>query len=114
MGSSNTQGNGHGAATSQKGPGNGRNYYVPQVTPHIVTADYVTLSGTTKTVNFPKSLSGDKAKFAVVVTSDSATACYVSARTNDSDGNFSGFTITGGSGAHVSYVVVNNGLGLDF
>lgn len=115
MGSTNTQGSsGAGSAYGQKGPGNGRNYYVPQITPHVIAAGYETLSGTTKVVNFPKSLGKDKAEYAVILTSDSTTVTYVSARTNDTDGFFSGFTITSGNNAHVSWIVVNIGLGLDF
>lgn len=77
--------------------------------PKVVAAGTETLSGTTGTVEIPE-LTGSVSDYVVVLTSGSATAAYVStglAAVADTD--TWNFTITAGSGATVSWIVVKTG-----
>lgn len=110
MGATSVTGVGNGPAFNNKGPHNGRDVYVPLLSPHVVTAGTITLSGTTGTVTFPVALTGDKSKYAVVATPATGTTAPAIAKTNDSDGNFASFTITGGSGVVHDYIVCTSGV----
>ncbi len=111
MGATSSQGVGNGAGYANKGPQNGRNQYVPLVSPHIVLAGKVTLAGGTATVVFPEALTGAGTDYAVIVTPRSgSTAPAVTTRNDNSDGNFISFVVTGGNVAH-DYIVVKHGLG---
>ena len=78
-----------------KGPGNGRNIYVSLLTPHVVKAGSATLASGTATVTFSSALSGSEANYVVMVTSTTSAAAFVGTKTDDSDGNFISFVITG-------------------
>jgi hypothetical protein len=108
MSATSVTGKGLGAA-KHKGPKNGRNNFVPLLSPRVITAGVVTLSGGTATVTFPAPLTGDHTKYAVVVTAASGSTLPVVAKTNNSDSNFVSFTITGGNVVH-NYIVVSTGV----
>lgn len=111
MGATTTQGTGLGSADgSTKGPGNGRNSYVPLLSPHIVLAKAITLAASTTVVTFPTPLTGGKANYIVMLTS-SGSAATNSGMTNDSNGNFSAFTLAGTSTNVVHYAVITTGQG---
>jgi len=113
MGATSVTGVGVGAShAGVKGPGNGRNFYVPQLTPHIVIADTVTLSSGALTVTFPNELSGSETGYVIFATAESSNAVGVSAKT-DTTGNFSSFDLTGTSTDEVMYMVAKKGFGLD-
>jgi hypothetical protein len=112
MGATSVTGVGQGMATNQKGPGNGRNYFVPQVNPHVVAAGTAVLVGGAKTITFPSALSDSETEYAVLLTSETANAAYVSAKT-DSSSQFASFTITGTGTDNIMWMVVKNGYGLD-
>lgn len=61
---------------------------------HGVTGGLAVLSGGAATVTFPKSLSADKDKYIVIVSS-LASYARLNAKNNDSDGFFTSFTIAG-------------------
>lgn len=112
MGSQNTQGTGQGAAyPGQKGPGNGRNVFVPTSSAHVVAAGRVTLSSGTATVTFPTPLSGANTKYSVQLTPHSATTTVprVTTLTDNSDSNFASFVITGNGTDSIGYAVILNG-----
>lgn len=111
MGASSVTGVGQGAAYSNKGNRNGRDCYVPLASPHVVTAGMATTSsGGTVTVTFPTALTGSHATYAVVVTAATGTTSCSVAKTNDGDGNFSYFVITGAVSTAHNYVVVTAGV----
>lgn len=113
MGASSVTGVGQGDASGGiKGPGNGRNYFVPQVTPHVVAAGNATLVYGALTVTFPTALAESKTKYAVVVTG-TAAAARVSTKTDNSDDQFASFRIAGTGTDTVAWMVVNTGYGLD-
>lgn len=116
MGASSVTGVGNGAALSQKGPGNGRNYFVPQVNPHVVAAGTVTLAAGTATVTFPVALAEAAANYAVMAIPDETIGTSLFVTKADTNSKFSAFTVaeTGGaSTADVMWVVVKAGFGLD-
>lgn len=112
MAATSTQGTGAGPAFNNKGPGNGRNQYVPLVSPHIVAAGLAELTDTTFTVTFPTPLVGGKASYAVILTAAEAntTAVQVTTLTDNSDGDFASFVITTASGKDVFWAVVKKGV----
>ena len=71
-GATTTQGVGPGAARNQKGPGNGRNYWVPSVSPHIIAAGSVDLVGGAATVTMPNALTGSESGYVVMLTPEAA------------------------------------------
>jgi hypothetical protein len=95
-----------------RGPGNGRNEYVSLISPHVITAGVVTLSGGVATVSFPASLSSGNANYVVILTD--ATALHpasVGTTTNDSNGNFASFVVNGTGSDVINYIVVSVGHG---
>jgi len=106
MGATSVTGVGLGAAWGNKGPGNGRDQFVPLLTPHVVASGRFHMAAGTGVVTFPAPLTGDHTNYAVVITAVGHTS-YVSATTDDSDSNFASFTITGTSGDYVSWIVVS-------
>lgn len=111
-GATTTQGTGPGAAWNNKGPGNGRNMYVPSVNPHIVAAGTATLSAGVATVTFPNALTGSETGYIVMLTSETSNSAYVSAKT-DSSSNFASFTITGTGTDDIMWMVAKAGFGLE-
>jgi hypothetical protein len=109
MGATSVTGVGLGAARTQKGPGNGRDYFVPQVNPHVIAAGSVTLSGGTAAVVFPTALAD--ANYVVTLTPGATLAnqAYVTSIAT------TGFTITvsGGGTETVMWVAIKSGFGLD-
>lgn len=116
MAGTSVTGTGHGAAfPGQKGPGNGRNVFLPLVSPHVVSAGKVTLAGGTATITFPTPLTGSGAtKYVVSLTAMSATTTLprVTTVTDNSDSNFASFVITGNGTDVISWVVISTGTGV--
>jgi hypothetical protein len=106
---------GPGAAYSGiKGPGNNRNFYVPQISPHVVAAGEATLSGAgAATVTFPSALESGEENYVVILTPQAATVAYVNAKTEDADGYFASFDVVGAAADTVGWIVVKAGWGLD-
>lgn len=111
-GATTTQGVGPGAARNQKGPGNGRNYWVPSVSPHIIAAGTATLAAGAATVTFPNALTGSESGYVVMLTSETANLSSVSAKTDNGDGNFASFDIAGNATDDVMWMVVKAGFGV--
>lgn len=116
MGATSVTGKGRGAAYNNKGPQNGRNVYVPLLSPHVVAAGFADLSGTTLTVTFPTPLPGSGAadatgKYVIMLTNAEAstTVPQVTAVTNNADGDFESFQITGASGKNAFWAVMTKG-----
>jgi hypothetical protein len=116
MGASSVTGVGPGDAECVKGPGNRRNFWVPQVTTHVVTAGHATVGGSgTVVVPIPRTLNGGADCYVVLLTPLQATDGWVSAKTEDSDGNFIGFTISGSSGDDFEWAIIRvHGMANDF
>lgn len=117
MGATSVTGKGVGASYGGiKGPGNNRNFFVPQITPHIVAAGVVTLSGGTATVTFPTALTGSGSsttvpKYVVMLTARSATTTLPRVTTlTDTSGNFASFVITGNGTDVIGWTVVTTGV----
>jgi hypothetical protein len=113
MGATSVTGVGPGAADNLKGPMNNRSYWVPQVNPHVVIAGNVDLSAGAATITFPNALNGGGANYVVAVHAESSNTTYVSAKTDDGDGNFESFDITGTGTDTVNWMVVKAGAGLE-
>jgi hypothetical protein len=113
MSASSVTGKGVGAADDGiKGPGNNRNYFVPEVNPHVVCADHATVAGGgTILVTFPSPLPLAAANYMVLLTPlvSNSNDTYVSTKT-DVDGKFASFIITGAAGT-CGWVVVKRGFG---
>lgn len=113
MGATSTQGTGPGATWGAiKGPNNGRNIYVPLLSPHVVAAGEVTLSGGVATVTFPEALENEASKYVVILTSRNSAvngdAAVVTAKT-DSDSKFASFAIAGTGTQVVGWAVISAG-----
>jgi hypothetical protein len=113
MGATSVTGVGPGAADGNKGPGNGREQFVPLLTPHVVAAGTATLAAGTITVTFPTPLPNSETAYSVIVTPrvTNATSLFV-AKTDDGDGLFASFDIddTGAGYANeVDWIVVQHG-----
>lgn len=114
MGAASVTGTGMGAGFSNYGPQNGRDVYVPLNSPHVVAAGSVDLVGGVKTVYFSTPLSGGHASYAVMLTANSATTTVsrVTTLTDDGNGNFASFIITGNGTDTVAYAVISVGTGI--
>ncbi len=113
MGATSVTGVGPGSADAGvKGPGNGRNHYVPMAAPHVVAAGSGVLAAGALEIVFPSALAGSESGYVVMLTTDNAVA-GVGAKTDDGDGNFSGFDIAGTGTDAVMWMVVNAGYGLN-
>lgn len=94
-----------------KGPGNNRNVFNPLLSAHVVTAGRATLSSGALTVTFATPLAGSESGYGVQLTSaSSGAAVWVSALTDDGDGNFASFDIAGGTSDVIMWAVVRNGV----
>ncbi len=114
MGATTVTGAGVGAAHGGvKGPGNGRNLFVPQITPHIVIANTATLAAGTATVTFPSVLAGGAAGHVIMLTPPTGNVASYGTLTDDADGNFESFIITGDSTDVIHYAIMSVGLGLN-
>lgn len=91
-----------------RGPQNGRNIYVPLQSPHVVAAGTVALVGGAATITFPSPLAGSKTGYSVILTSETANAGYVSAKT-DVSGYFASFAITGTGTNTINWAVMKSG-----
>lgn len=110
MGATSVSGKGLGVGKG-KGPKNGRTQYVPFLSPHIVTAGYCTTSGAgTITVTFPAPLVGAASSYVVIATPATGSTAPHVATTNDSDGNFASFTLTGANSTVHGYMVSTAGM----
>jgi len=102
MGASTTQGTGAGAAfPGQTGPGNGRNVFISNNQPHIVAQGFLDGPGGIASglivVTFGTPLQGSGATYEVILHRELGSGTetvLVSTKTDDSDGNFSGFSVT--------------------
>lgn len=113
MGATSVTGKGRGAASGLKGPGNNRNYFVPQVNPHVVAAGTITLSSGAGEVTFPNALPLSEDKYVVMLTAEATTNTYVSAKNDNSDDQFASFEIAGGTTDDVMWAVIKKGWGLE-
>ena len=109
MGATSVTGVGPGAADGNKGPGNGRDQFVPLLTPHVVAAGTVVLAAGAATVTFPTPLDGSETNYAVMLTPEATNLASVSAKTDDSDGDFASFAIAGTGTDHVMWSVIKTG-----
>jgi hypothetical protein len=120
MGASSVTGKGPGDAECVKGPGNKRNFYVPQVTTHVVAAGEgaVVGAGGTVVIPLPASLTGAESCYSILITRRQAalqTDLWVSAKTDDADGSFVSFTVSGTAGHLFDWAVLRvYGFGNDF
>jgi hypothetical protein len=134
MGASSVTGVGLGSATNSglKGPSNGRNFFVPQLCPHVVMAGEVVTAHATDqyagqaTVYFPEGpLPKSETEYVVMLTPFTrdeldirATAWYV-VKNDDTNDQFDHFdiysTISGSTGqvGRFMYEVLTVGFGLD-
>lgn len=108
MGATSVTGSGYGSAEMNKGPSNGRNLYVSTLTPHVVAADSITLSGGLGTVTFPTALAGGAAKYVVMLTAETETAVGVTTKT-DTSGEFVSFVVSGTGSDVVQWCVIKRG-----
>ena len=105
MGATSVTGIGPGSAEGlHKGPGNGRNLYVPLQTPHVVAAGTVTLASGAATVVFPTPLGGSETGYVVMLSAEADDHTWVAAKT-DTDGNFVSFGVDDGSGSSATDVM---------
>lgn len=82
--------------------------------PRIAAAGTVVLSSNAATVKFPQPLAGSETKYAVMLTVEAASGAShevsVTAKTDDSDGNFASFGVAGvGATDNVMWTVVYHG-----
>ena len=109
MGATSVTGTGQGSASAGvKGPGNGRNHFVPQIGPHILAAGSGVLDSAALTVTLPSPLPGSESGYVVMVRSDTANEASISAKTDDSDGNFASFNIVGTGTDAVMWMVASS------
>lgn len=85
-----------------KGPGNGRNIFVPLVSPHIVAAGVVDLVGGALTVTL-QGLTGLAAAYAIALSTDSADVAVT--KNVDGDGVLISFTLAGTGTDTINYIV---------
>ena len=111
MGATSVTGTGKGAAFNNKGPHNGRDQFVPLLSPHVVLAGNITLTGTTGTVTFVAPMPSSKTNYVVMVTATSGTTLPVVTTKTDVNSLFTSFVITGGSGSTNDYMVCTVGHG---
>ena len=111
MGASSVTGKGVGAAGNQRGPANGRDYFVAKVSPHVVKAGTVTLDGSgDATVTFSAPLANAAAKYVVIATNINSSATAVSVVSqNDVSSQFANFVLKGTASKVVNYIVVSVG-----
>ena len=109
MGATSVTGVGPGAADGNKGPGNGRDQFVPLLTPHVVAAGTAVLAAGAATVTFPSALSGSETGYSVMLTPEAANLASVSAKTDNSDSDFESFAIAGTATDSVMWSVIKTG-----
>lgn len=116
MGATSVTGKGPGHAfPGVKGPGNERNIFVPLLSPHVVEAGTVSLSGGVATVTFPSPLAGSHVNYVVMLTVEASAGpaheVAVTVKTDDGDGNFLSFAISGaGSSDDVMWAVMSGAI----
>jgi hypothetical protein len=108
MGATSVTGTGKGAAFNNKGPHNGRDQFVPLLSPHVVVAGTVTLANGTATVTFPVALAGAPANYVVIATGTTGATTVAVTKTGST--TFVSFTIAGANVAH-DYMVCTVGHG---
>lgn len=107
MAATSTTGIGQGAAVNQKGPSNGRNQYVPLVSPHVVIADRVTLAEGVASVVLPAGL-GAASRYIVVATANTETAIGVTK--TETSGSLTGLSFAGTGTDVVEFAVITVGI----
>lgn len=113
MGATSVTGKGPGAAKNLKGPFNERNWFVPEVNPHVVIAGNDNLVAGALTITFPNPLTGSGTNYIVTVNAMNGQATWVSAKTDNADGDFVSFSVMGTSTPVVQWTVVKAGFGLE-
>jgi hypothetical protein len=119
MGATSVTGIGMGMAYNQKGPGNNRNQFVPEVCPHVIAAGSATCAANAATVWFPDHLDAAAANYVVMLTSYDVEAAathnvHVVTKHDNTASKFDYFTIYSETADDVvDWVVINKGLGLD-
>ena len=110
MGATSVTGVGPGAADGNKGPGNGREQFVPLLTPHVVAAGTAVVpAGLTVTVTFPTVLTASETEYTVIATGETDATCFISAKTDDANSLFASFAITATATQDAGGVVISNG-----
>ena len=105
---------GRGIAYGMRGPGNKRNQFVPNVSPHIVAAGNVAMVSGTATVQLRATLNMPVTNYAVSAVSQSSTTAVKAVLTADSSTDLASLVITCGAGTdNVSWIIVTAGQGLD-
>ena len=102
------QGSGHGSAMHAgiKGPGNGRNTFVPLVSPHIVAAGVATVGGAGTVAVALAGLTGDADAYSVQAQGPNAVT--VTAKTETAS-VLTSITLTGTVADSIDYVVTTVG-----
>ena len=95
MGSTSSEGQGHGAALQTKGPGNNREFYKTNVATEVVAAGRgLTAADGTDTVSFPALDGGYNGTFVVHITAENVNfRAGLDALSVDADNNFNGFDV---------------------
>jgi hypothetical protein len=101
---------GFGAADGNKGPGSGRQQFVPLRSPHIVAAGLATLDSGSIVVTFPTALPGTSGHYVVLLTSTTNFVSYVGTLVDDSlNDTFVSFEINGNGTDDVYWAVCTAG-----
>jgi hypothetical protein len=90
---------GVGAAANQRGPSNGRDFFVAKVNPHVVVAGIATASSNSVVVTFPAPLAYAAAKYAVVANEIAASTGTLTSsvgitKTDNGDGKLASVTFS--------------------
>jgi hypothetical protein len=112
MSATSVTGNGKGAGFPNRGAQNGRDTFIPLLSPHVVAAGIVTLDDNYAEVKMPTALtSTSENDYVIFVTPQESVEDipYVSDKTFDDNDNLTGFTVNGSNAAH-AWVVVKAGV----
>ena len=112
MGASSVTGVGLGACQTSKGPGNGRNFNVPEVNPHVIAAGVVTGVTSPAVIVFPAGLAAPSA-IAVAVTPTTGTVSSDMVVTKCGTTSLVSMVVTATGLTGFDYTLVKAGLGLD-
>lgn len=112
MAATSVTGRGLGAARTQKGPGNGRNYWVPEVNPHVIMAGVVTGVTSPAVIEFPQGLAAPSV-IAVNVTPTTGTVSGDLVVTKYGTASLVSMAVTATGLTGFDYTLTSVGLGLD-
>ena len=102
---------GAGMANNQRGPGNGRDYLVAKVSPHVVKAGIATMTSNAKIIDV-SGLPNAAASYAIILSATDNNLAYADTKVNSSAGKFTTFTIhSAGASSVVAWSVISIGSG---